>query len=49
MSDQPHVCPAESLMAQLGRLDTRPETIAAMQRGLDAAWLVVDRAAEDWP
>lgn len=47
MTDQPHACPAESLLAQLGRLDTRPETIAAMQRGLDAAWQVVDQAAEE--
>lgn len=49
MTDQPHVCRAESLMAQLGRLDTRPETIAALQRGLDAAWQVIDQAAEDQP
>ncbi len=43
----PQVCPAEALMAQLGRLDTRPETIAALQRGLDIAWAIVDQAAED--
>lgn len=34
-----------ALLAQLGRLDIRPETIAAMQRGLDRAWA----SLEDWP
>lgn len=42
-----HACPAEALLAQLGRLDTTPETIAAMQRGLDQAWAVIDQAAEE--
>jgi hypothetical protein len=32
------------LLAQLGRLDTRQATIEAMQRGLDAAWAVLDAA-----
>ncbi len=35
-----------ALLAQLARLDNRPETIAAMQRGLDDAWAALDRAAE---
>ena len=34
------------LMAQLGRLDTRPGTLAAMQRGLDQAWETLERAQE---
>jgi hypothetical protein len=34
------------LLAQLGRLDTTPATIAAMQRALDNAWNTLDRAAE---
>lgn len=38
---------AWALLAQLGRLDQRPGTIAAMQRGLDAAWAVLDQAAAD--
>lgn len=33
---------AAYLLAQLGRLDTRPETIEALQRGLDHAWAVLD-------
>jgi len=37
------------LMAQIGRLDTRPGTIAAMQRGLDQAWDVLDQIQEDHP
>jgi hypothetical protein len=35
------------LMAQLGRLDTRPGTIAAMQRGLDTAWDALEQIQED--
>ncbi len=33
----------DTLLAQLGRLDNRPETIEAMQRGLDDAWAALDR------
>lgn len=36
---------AEYLLAQIGRLDTRPGTLAAMQRGLDEAWDVLGQAA----
>jgi hypothetical protein len=35
------------LMAQIGRLDTRPGTIAAMQRGLDQAWDALEQIQED--
>lgn len=41
-----HDCPVESLLAQIGRLDNTPDTIAAMQRGLDRAWAAIDQAAE---
>ena len=34
---------AQHLLAQIGRLDQTPATIAAMQRGLDDAWAVLDR------
>lgn len=34
------------LMAQLGRIDTTPRTIAAMQRGLDQAWGALDQIQE---
>ena len=33
-----------ALLAQLGRLDNRPATIDAMQRGLNAAWEDLDQA-----
>ena len=33
-----------ALLAQIGRLDNRPETIGAMQRGLDAAWSDLEQA-----
>jgi hypothetical protein len=35
------------LMAQIGRLDTRPGTIAAMQRGLDQAWDALEQIQEN--
>ncbi len=37
---------AQTLMAGLARLDTRPETIEAMQRGLEAAWAALE--VNDW-
>jgi len=36
---------AEWLLAQIGRLDQSPATMAAMQRGLNDAWAALDRAA----
>ena len=33
-----------ALLAQIGRLDNQPETINAMQRGLNAAWEALDQA-----
>lgn len=38
----------DALLAQLGRLDNRPETMAAMGRGLAAAWSALDEA-DGWP
>ncbi len=34
----------EVLLAGLARLDNRPETLAAMQRGLDEAWAILEAA-----
>ncbi len=34
----------EVLLAGLARLDNRPDTIAAMQRGLDDAWAALEAA-----
>lgn len=34
----------EVLLAGLARLDNRPETIAAIQRGLDEAWASLEAA-----
>lgn len=32
----------DALLAQIGRLDNRPETIAAMGRALAAAWAALE-------
>jgi hypothetical protein len=36
-------------LARQGCVDDRPATLAAMQRGLDGAWAVVDALAEQEP
>ena len=36
----------DALLAGLARLDNRPETIDAMQRGLDEAWAALE--ADGW-
>ncbi len=37
----------EVLLAGLARLDNRPETLAAMQRGLDEAWAALEAAGRE--
>lgn len=40
-----------ALLAQLGRLDNRPETIESMQEGLNRVWRFLDDVAmlQGWP